>query len=191
MPLANVISKRLVLAIVVCFFMSACENDETAIDALTRKRLQIDEGVKIVSYFSSDGKVKAKLTAPLMRNYQTDSPYIEFPNTLHVDFFNDSTDAIESQLNARYGKYRENEKKVFLKDSVEVFNISGDTLRSMELWWDQQRKEFYTDKPARIYRSDHTVIYGRNGLTASQDFSDVTIHEASGVAPLPKDAGLN
>jgi LPS export ABC transporter protein LptC len=167
--------------------LAACENDEKKVDALSKKRITVDEGIRIESFFSSDGKVKARLTAPVMRNYQTDSPYIEFPKTLHVDFYNDSTRVIETRLDARYGKYRENEKKVFLKDSVTVYNVSGDTLRSMELWWDQQRREFYTDKPARIYRKDGTHIYGKDGLTAAQDFSEVIFHTASGIAPRPAD----
>ncbi len=190
MPLASVIKIKRFVCCCLLTSLAGCENDEKAVDALVKKQLTIDTGVRIESYFSTDGKVKAKLTAPIMYNYQSDSPYVEFPKTLHVDFYNDSTQQIESKLDARYGKYSENEKKVFLKDSVVVFNISGDTLRSMELWWDQARKEFYTDKPARIYRKDRTIIYGRQGLTASQDFSEVTIHQASGIAPVPKDAGF-
>jgi LPS export ABC transporter protein LptC len=170
---------RLVIVIsICCLLLSSCENDEKEVNALTQKKVLIDIGTAIETYFSEAGKVKAKLTAPLMKNY-TDSFYVEFPNSLHVDFYND-TMLIESRLDARYGKYRQNEKRVFLKDSVVVFNIQGDTLRSRELWWDQQRAQFYTDKPARIYRKDRTIIYGANGLTASQDFSEVTVHQGSG-----------
>lgn len=183
---ANVINKWTALCALVVMAV-ACENDEKAVDALTRKRLTVDEGINIESYFSSDGTVKAKLTSPLMLNYQTDSPYVEFPKTLHVDFY-DSTKKVETQLDAHYAKYRENDKKIFLKDSVVVFNTTGDTLRSMELWWDQNRKEFYTDKPARIYRKDGTIIYGKDGLTAAQDFSEVVLHTASGIAPRPVDS---
>lgn len=188
MPSVSLTNMRAFAVAAVSFslFLFSCENDEKEVDALTKKIISVDEGIDIVSYYSQEGKVKAKLTAPLMRNYQTDSPYIEFPKSLHVDFYNDSM-RIESQLNARYGKYRQNEKKVFLRDSVEVFNINGDTLRSRELWWDQVRKQFYTDKPARIYRADKTIIYGENGLTAAQDFSEVTIHKSSGQLPAPKD----
>jgi len=33
-----------------------------------------------------------------------------FPNTLHVDFYNDSA-KVESQLSARYGRYKEAKEK--------------------------------------------------------------------------------
>ena len=173
-----------------CLLLSSCENDEKDVQALIQKKASVDIGINIESYLSQTGKVKAKLTAPLMKNYETEdpgvypkTPYVEFPKSLHVDFYND-TMLIESRLDARYGKYRQNEKKVFLKDSVVVYNIQGDTLRSRELWWDQNKAQFYTDKPASIYRKDRTIIYGQNGLTASQDFSEVTVHESSGQIPM-------
>lgn len=166
-----------------CLLLSSCENDIKEVNALTQKKVSVDIGINIESYYSETGKVKAKLTAPLMKNYQTDTPYIEFPKSLHVDFYND-TMLIESRLDARYGKYRTNEKRVFLKDSVIVYNIQGDTLRSRELWWDQNKQQFYTDKPARIYRKDRTIIYGENGLVASQDFSEVTVNQSSGQVPV-------
>lgn len=181
------------LAIVIsicCLLLSSCENDERDVRALTQKKVSVDIGIDITSYFSQAGKLRAKLTAPLMKTYETENPgvypntpYIEFPKTLHVDFYND-TMLIESRLDARYAKYRQSEKKVFLRDSVTVYNIQGDTLRSRELWWDQNKQQFYTDKPARIYRKDRTIIYGQNGLTASQDFSEVTINQSSGQVPV-------
>src|SRR4051794_37753584 len=96
-----------------CFCVTACENDEKKIDDLLKKKTGIEEGVKVESFYSQDAKMKAKLTAPYMLRYLVDSPYIEFPRTLHVDFYNDSG-KIESILDARYAKYRENEKKVLL-----------------------------------------------------------------------------
>src|SRR4051812_35749506 len=111
-------------SLISCFFLFACENDINDIKALNSKKISVEEGYKIESYLSQSAKVKAKLTAPLMKRYLTDSPYVEFPKTLHVDFFDDSM-KVESQLNARYGRYKQNENRVFLKDSVVVFNTKG------------------------------------------------------------------
>jgi LPS export ABC transporter protein LptC len=83
-------------------------------------------------------------------------------------------------LDAHYARYREYESKVFLKDSVVVINIfKGDTLRTNELWWDQNTEEFYTDKPVRIYQPDKT-IFG-TGLRAAQDFSKYDIYHITGI----------
>jgi LPS export ABC transporter protein LptC len=156
------------------------------IKALTDKKASVEEGLGIQSYLSQNAKVKARLTAPFMRRYQADSPYVEFPKSLHVDFYNDSL-TVESQLNARYGRYKENEKKVFLKDSVVFFNVAGDTLYCRELWWDQQTEKFYTDKPVRMVRKDNTVIYGSYGLRASQNIDDVVFLRSSGQVPVVTD----
>ncbi len=123
-----------------------------------QKQISVDEGKQIIAFLSENAKVKAKLTAPYMRRKEVDSPYVEFPNTLHVDFYNDSL-VIESIMNAHYGKWREQDGKVYLRDSVVVMNIlKGDTLYCRELWWDQKAEKFYTDKPVQIHKSGGTIL---------------------------------
>ena len=171
-----------------CFVLYGCENDPRDFPATKDKRAALEEGHGIESYLSNNGKVKGKLTAPLMYRYQVDSPYVEFPKSLHIDFYNDSL-VKESQLDAHYGKFREWENKVFLKDSVVVINVlKGDTLRCQELWWDQNLQKFYTNKPARYSTKDKFVNYGRNGLEAKQDLSNLVFYDNSGTLPVPKDS---
>jgi hypothetical protein len=96
---------------------------------------------------------------------------MEFPKSLHVDFYDDSI-KIESTLDALYAKYMQNDKKIFLRDSVMVVNLqTGDTLKSRELWWDQNKEEFFTDKPAELRQRNGNILYHRNGLRAAQDLS--------------------
>ena len=174
-----------------CFVLYGCENDIRELNNPKDKRAALEEGHMIESFLSQNGKVKGKLTAPLMYRYQVDSPYLEFPKTLHIDFYNDSM-VKESQLDARYGKFREWENKVFLKDSVVVINVlKGDTLRCEELWWDQNLQKFYTNKPARYSQKDKFVNYGRNGLEAKQDLSNLVFYDNSGTLPVPKDSLSN
>src|SRR5258705_12679791 len=160
-----------------CFVLYGCENDLKDIPNLKDKRAALEEGHNIESYLSQNGKVKGKLTAPLMYRYQVDSPYLEFPKTLHIDFYNDWL-VKESQLDAKYGKFREWENKGFLKDSVVVINVlKGDTLRCEELWWDQNAQKLYTNKPARYSQQDKFVNYGKNGLQARQDLSNLVFYD--------------
>ena len=108
-----------------------------------------------------------------------DTLYVEFPNSLHVDFYNDSA-VIESRLDSKYGKYYENLNKVYLRDSVVVINIGGDTLKCRDLWWDQNTQLFYSDKYAE-YHAKGKNIYGGKGLEATQDMSSVTFKEPTGI----------
>jgi LPS export ABC transporter protein LptC len=165
------------------FFLSACENSSRDIDDYLKKYDLKEEAINVQTYLSQQGVMKAKLTAPLLYRITSDTQYVEFPKTLHVDFYNDSI-KIESQLDALYGKYFENLNKVFLKDSVTVFNVKGDTLWAPELWWDQNTQRFFTDSTVRI-RKKGDRIRGGKGLDAKQDLSDILIKDPTGffVAP--------
>ncbi|MBO9633576.1 MAG: LPS export ABC transporter periplasmic protein LptC [Chitinophagaceae bacterium] len=172
-----------------CFFLLAsCENSKEEVDAAFGKKSSgIEEAYQIDSYLSQDGKTKARLTAPYMLRQVKDSQYMEFPRSMHVDFY-DTTGVIETILNAKYGKYKESESKVLLRDSVIVINIkNGDTLRTPELWWDQNKQEFFTDKPSHITKRDGTDIFSRNGMKAKQDLSWYELYGNSGVLPTPDD----
>lgn len=155
-----------------CFFVCACENDVNEVRELGRRKANVEEGRNIESYLSMNGKMRAHLTAPLLLRSDGDSGKMsEFPNTLHVDFFNDSTKQIESQLNADYGRYKENDNKIYLRGNVVFFNNKGDTLFCEDMYWDQTAEKFYTNKKAVVVRNfGRTRFTPLNGLSATQDF---------------------
>jgi LPS export ABC transporter protein LptC len=161
-----------------CFFMPGCENDPKRIRELTENKVMKEDAINVESYLSQDGKMKAKLRAPLMSRVSADTLYVEFPKTLHVDFYDDST-KIESWLDSKYGKYYENLNKVYLRDSVVVINLKGDTLKSPDLWWDQNRKLFYTDQYAEYHSKDKHIL-GHKGLEATQDLSSIIFKSPTG-----------
>ena len=84
-----------------CFFMYSCENNIQDVKALGIKNINQEVAENIESYMSQEGKVRAKLTSPLMLRTEKDTPVVEFPKTLHVDFYDDSV-KIESRLFAKY-----------------------------------------------------------------------------------------
>jgi LPS export ABC transporter protein LptC len=173
------------LALVAC----GDKTTEKPAAAVRPRKVLPEEATDLVSLMSepvkdSSGnlgaKVKGKLTAPYMLRYDlTDTPYAEFPRSLHVDFYNDSLKT-ESQLDARYGKYFSSQDKVFLRDSVVVKNLQKrDTLRCKQLWWDQHTEKFYTDDSVRIYTPDK-ILYG-TGMEADQNFRWYTITKLTGI----------
>ncbi len=167
-----------------CFFISSCENSLDQLNQFTTKRTGVEEakGVKII--YAIGDKTSARITAPLMLRHQETIPFIEFTKTIHADFFNDSLQ-ITSKMDAHYAKYTETESKVFLKDSVVVFNNKGDTLYCTELYWDRNLPghEFYTNKPVRI-RTKTQIIDG-DGLDAPQDFGSWHIINGRGFVRVP------
>ena len=179
---------KLLSLFIITLFLFSCENDESLVRALNEKRVMVEEARNVVSLFSQAGRMKAKLSAPVMLRYEVDTSYIEFPQKLHIDFY-DSSGKKESQLDALYAKYMESSNKVLLRDSVVVANIKGDTLRTSELWWDQNTNKFYTDKQVRL-RTVEQFIYGGDGLEAQEDLSDVTIFKiTNSTVILPAEMG--
>ena len=162
-----------------CLFFFSCENDPKDINRFSDKVAMIDEARDVKVLLSQNGKMRANLMAPIMLRYQADTAFVEFPKKLKVDFF-DSTGAVESKLTSLYGKYFETQSKVYIKDSVLVTNIKGDTLRTTELWWDQNTQRFYNDKPTYVKRSNGDAFVGRNGMQASQDLNDIIFLQPKG-----------
>lgn len=157
-----------------CFFMLGCENDVNEVRELGKKKPNVEEGRNINSYLSMNGKMRARLTAPLLLRFNTDTgKKTEFPNSLHVDFYNDSM-KVESQLSAQYGRYLENENKVYLRDSVVAFNIKGDTLFCKEMYWDQTLQKFYSNKQVTISKGFRSNLFiGLDGMTCNQDLTEI------------------
>ena len=185
----NLINKKwgALLLLGAALFFAACSDKEKQ-TATHARQIVPEEALNIESLLSEpytdsthqlSAKVKGKLTAPYMLRYQrTDTPYAEFPRTLHVDFY-DANMQVESQMDALYGKYFDNQGKVFLRDSVVVKNIQkGDTVHCKELWWDQRSEKFTTDKAVRIYTKDK-ILFG-NGMEADQNFRWYTITHLTG-----------
>ncbi len=158
--------------------LQSCENDMQKVAALNRKFISVEEAHGIEGYMSQSGKVKGKLTAPYMLRYQ-DTPRTEFPQTLHVDFY-DTLRNIESILDAHFGVYYEMQNKIYLRDSVKIINLAKrDTIYCDDLYWDQNTGLFYTHKKVRIYQPTQT-IFGK-GMSATQDFGSVKIDTITGV----------
>jgi LPS export ABC transporter protein LptC len=176
-----------------CFFMTSCENDVDAVKALGARISGIDVGKDVAIYISNDGKLGAKLTSPLMNRYLEDSSkMIEFPLSIHVDFYKDSNQ-IESQLSAKYAKYKEAENIVFLKEDVIIFNTLGDTLWCKEMYWDQNTGKFYTEKDVVVKQHNPLAkIYGK-GLEANQNLTDIRIFkpQSNSYAILQDSSSLN
>ena len=176
-----------------CFFMQACENNVNEVQALSARIGGIDVGKDVSIFISTDGKMTAKLMAPLMRKYLLDSgKMVEFPNTIKVDFYKDSLH-IQSKLTANYANYKETENKVFLKDNVIVYNVLGDTLWCKEMIWDQVTNKFTTDKEVIVKQHNPIAkIYGK-GFEANQDLSDIHIFkpQSNSFAILSDSTGSN
>ncbi|RYY98624.1 MAG: LPS export ABC transporter periplasmic protein LptC [Chitinophagaceae bacterium] len=165
--------------------LCSCGNSDKEVFDRSQKLAQVEVATGVTTQFSQNGRLKAILKSPRMLRHVGDSVVIEFPTMLHVDFY-DSLGKIESFLDARYARYAESRNVVLLRDSVQVINVRGDTLRTQELWWDQNARLFYTDSVVRIIQPDKRIRGGR-GLEAAQDMSSYVIKYPTGVMDVKED----
>ena len=176
-----------------CFFMTSCENNVNEVKALNSKLGGIDIGKDVAIYVSDNGKMSAKMMAPIMKKFLVDSgKMIVFPNTIKVDFFKDSN-VVDSKLSADYAHYIQEDNKIYLRGNVVIFNTKGDTLWCKEMYWDQNKTKFHTDKEVVVKQhSPVSKIYGL-GMVASQDLTDITIlkPQSNSFAIISDSSGLN
>jgi LPS export ABC transporter protein LptC len=172
----------LLLSAMFCLLLAACENNPAEVNALSRKVIEVEEGKNIKAIFSQSGNRKAYLTAPAMMRVKADTQYVEFPKTIFVEFYNEQQQ-LQNVVKAKYARYFELLGKVFLRDSVVVFNTSGDTLHCKTLWWNQNEENFYTDDTVVI--NTRTQQLQGTGFWAKSDFSKYTIRNTVGTVLLP------
>ncbi len=157
-------------ALIAC--LSACENDIKKVAALNHHTDQPEEAHGVDAYFHTGAVLKARLTAPYMLRYN-DTLRTVFPNSLHCDFY-DSTQRVESTVDADYGIYHENTNQVYLRDNVKILNLTKrDTIYCKDLYWDQNTGIFTTRREIEIHQPNQ--LSRGKGMTATQDFSHVTI----------------
>lgn len=161
---------------------TACENNVQEVTALTRKVQEVEEGKNIKAIFSRSANLAAYLTAPTMQRVKGDTQYVDFPNTIHVDFYNELR-VLQNVVTAKFARYYEGLNKVFLKDSVVVYNMVGDTLLCQTLWWNQTEELFYTDDS--VYIRSLTRNLRGTGFRSKSDFSKYTIDNVVGPVLLP------
>lgn len=154
--------------------MMACENDEQKVNAFFQKKIGRRSGRFYRKLYQSVRQNESKIDCTGFLRYQDTSNRIELPKTLHVDFY-DSLKNIESRMDAMQAYYYESKNIVYLKDSIRVYNIKGDTLFCRELTWDQNLEKFFTEKYVRIHTPD-MIMHGE-GLSAPQDFKTFEIYK--------------
>jgi hypothetical protein len=180
------------------FFLPSCGNTDAEINKIIdRKQLAVEEAFNIESQLSQNGTIKAKLTAPFMLRYTSDSVRVEFPKTLHTEFYldkakivaagyPDTVHVVETHIYSKFGRYTEFDSKVYLRDSVVAFNVmKHDTLWSDELWWDQNKQEIYTDGPYHLKTQNGEDFKGI-GLRAAQNLSWYQLNKGKGTMQAPQ-----
>jgi len=165
-----------VLSVVMLF---ACENDIRTIYSLSKiDSLPLETVVDLEVIYSDSGFIQAKLQRPLMKKYEDDDAFYEFPEGFKVILY-DSLQNEKSEITANYGINWEKKKIIEAKNNVIVLNkAKNEKLETEHLIWDQKKGIIFSDVFITITKPD-AVIYG-DGLTSDQNFSHYNIKNPTG-----------
>jgi LPS export ABC transporter protein LptC len=153
---------------------TSCRNDIAEIRAITDvNSLPVQTSYHSEYVFSEQGRLRNKLVATQLDQYEGDLDYIEASGGFTMIFF-DSTQNEEARLSAVHGRFTEKEKKMVAWENVELVNVKGDTLRTQELTFLQDSARIYTDKDVLIISANGSVLRGK-GLESNDSFTKYRI----------------
>lgn len=167
---------------------SSCTNDPEEVEEINDEELFPDQEMKDVDVlYTSSGKVKFRLIAPLVLQYGGEKSFNEMPEGVEVLVY-DSAMNVSSRLTSNYAIDQTYARKMEAKEDVVVINEKGEKLNTEHLIWDLEKDEIRSDVFVKI-TTDQQVLMGE-GLVSNQDFSDYRILSPRGVINL-KDAESN
>jgi LPS export ABC transporter protein LptC len=155
-----------------------CNSDINKLKAVKlQRKITVETTIDAEMIYSDSAKVKAKLNAPILLNNKTDSPYYEMPKGMQVVFFDDSLKQ-SSKVTADYAITKDNLKILELRKNVVAVNNKGETFKSEELIWDQNKRIFFSNKVVDI-TTNSAQISGTK-FWAKEDFSYYEIKQGAG-----------
>jgi LPS export ABC transporter protein LptC len=163
----------------VLFF--SCTNDyEAIIDEINYDNHPSQSAENIEIQRTDSGKIILKIFAPILERYtfsEESKSYDEFPKGIKVLTYTNYPE-VSSSLTCNYAKHIVRTNKWEARDNVVAVNADGDTLKTEQMFWDNEKGNIYSDKPVNI-RTENEIIYG-TGFTAKQDFSGWKINKVKG-----------
>ena len=163
-------------------FLFSCENSLKDIKNITSKESEkpVSKSIDVEIIYSDSTKVKAKLTAPLMIDFQDPAkPYKEMPNGVKIIFYDDNL-GTKGTITANYGIYREKEQIIEFRNNVVAVNAQGETFKSEELIDNRSTTKLYSGKPVQITMTNGDVMNG-TGFNSTETLYPWNIDKSTGV----------
>ncbi len=174
------IKRGIAYAVPLFLLLIACENDPKVVKQVVNEYDGPLRTQKDVEYtYTDSGLVVMNFAAPTALDFShlEEDAYLEFPDGIHVTFYND-TGAVESEISANYAKRYIEERRWEAEGEVHVKNIEQEELESEKLEWDEAEQRISSDVSVAITTPD-SKIWGK-GFDADQNMQDYKIHEIYG-----------
>jgi LPS export ABC transporter protein LptC len=141
--------------------LGACENDLKKIKEISAKivsqPIDTTRGVEVI--YSDSAIVKGKMITPLLIHYDVAKPYYTMPKGVKVIFYDKFQKEIGNIVSDSAAQ-REKEHITEFYKNVVATNIKGETYKSDQLIWDQDKKILYSNKPVQITTVGGDIMNG-------------------------------
>jgi len=152
--------------------LASCESNFKDVQKINKITFApIGEADTVNLKYTDSGKIKAIMVAPKMLDFGNASfPYTEFPKGIDVTVFdgNQKKSFIESDYAIRYKKT----DIIDLQGNVKITSEDGKILETTQLYYDQKREWFFTEKKCKLTLGPGNIFYTK-GFDASRDFKNI------------------
>lgn len=152
------------------FIIHSCVNDIESIQKITFDPKSPDEVTKNLRVLYTDsGYARVEIFAKLAESYSKPENVTKLKDGLKVNFF-DSEGKVVSTLTALYGEVNTTDGKMFVRDSVQLYNhAKKQRLETEILYWNQNDSSIYTTSNV-VVKSPEGILFG-DGIETKQDFT--------------------
>lgn len=159
--------------------LTSCENDMTEVQRIVSQDEQkLERARDVVILYSDSAVVRIRIQAYTMYNHlDKKEPKREFPQGFIMDFF-DENKRTTGKLSANYAMHYINDSKMYMEDSVVIWNTKGERIEAEELTWDEKEKKVYSEEFVKMTTPDR-ILYGY-GFTSDLEFNRPKIHQVTG-----------
>lgn len=129
--------------------------------------------------YTEGGRMIANLKSAHMKDFSNmEYPYQEFPQGLELFFWGE--DSTLTTVTSKYAVRYNDSGLVDLRDSVVVKRPDSTLLKAEQLYWNENDKWVFTDKPYKITLSDGSYNNG-TGFDSNEDFTIFLSRKNSGI----------
>lgn len=158
------------LALLAALFLFSCANDMEILKKIIDPEEEPDiTGINVEILYSDSARLQMKMTAPLMKIYESaKEARDEFPKGIHVWFY-EKTGELKAELTANWAKHDVKKDLWEVQGNVVITNTEGYKLETEQLFWDPKKGEVYNNKYTKITEPNGNMA---NGISfwAKQDF---------------------
>lgn len=133
------------------------------------------------TFISDSGYTRYHLETPVWQIFDdADDPFWRFPEGLRFEQF-DRNMKQDSQVTADSATYFSRRRLMRLDGHVVMINARADSFLTQQIFWDQERRRFYTDSFIHIV-SEERIIEGY-GMESDQSMNYFTVRRPTAILP--------